>query len=115
MARKIVHQLVDDLDGTLLETGEGETLSFSLGGTAYEIDLSDANARSFRDAFAPYISAGRTVRGARSSGGPARGRRTAGSGQDTAAIREWAKENGHRVSERGRISADVVEAYNAAH
>ena len=38
MARKIVHQLVDDLDGTVLEVGSGETILFSLDGTAYEID-----------------------------------------------------------------------------
>lgn len=30
------------------------------------------------------------------------------------AIREWAAANGHTVSERGRISSSVVEAFNAA-
>ena len=44
MARRIVHQLVDDLDGTILEIGEGETVLFSLDGVAYEIDLTDSNA-----------------------------------------------------------------------
>ena len=61
MARRIVHQLVDDLDGTLLEVGEGETVLFSLDGAAYEIDLTDANAAALRDALAPYISAGRSI------------------------------------------------------
>ena len=49
MARRIVHQLVDDLDGTVLEPGAGETVRFSLDGTAYEIDLADENAAAFRD------------------------------------------------------------------
>ncbi|HZU92839.1 MAG TPA: histone-like nucleoid-structuring protein Lsr2 [Microbacterium sp.] len=32
-----------------------------------------------------------------------------------AAIRAWANDNGYTLSERGRIPAPVVEAYNAAH
>ena len=54
MARRIVHQLVDDLDGTVLEVGEGETVHFSLDGVAYEIDLTEDNAAAFRAALAPY-------------------------------------------------------------
>ncbi len=125
MARRIVHQLVDDLDGTVLEVGSGETVLFSLDGTAYEIDLTEENAASLRDALAPYISAGRSVssrtgagranaaatRG-QSSGGARRQRR---SGQrDYGPIREWAAQNGYTLSERGRVPAAVLEAYDAA-
>ncbi|WP_309129568.1 Lsr2 family protein [Microbacterium sp.] len=113
MARRIVHQLVDDIDGALLEAGEGETVHFSLNGVAYEIDLTTAHADELRDALAPYIDAGRRTTG----GGSTRttsSRRRAPRSADTAAIREWAKANGHKVSERGRISAEVMEAYNAA-
>lgn len=114
MARRIVHQLVDDIDGSLLESGEGETVNFSLNGAAYEIDLNSAHAEELRAALAPYISAGRraTASGAART---AATRRRAGGASDTAAIREWAKANGHKVSERGRISADVTAAYRAAH
>ena len=59
MARRIVHQLVDDLDGSVLEVGEGETVLFSLDGTAYEIDLTDANAAALREILAPYVDAAR--------------------------------------------------------
>jgi len=111
MARRIVHQLVDDIDGTVLEVGDGETVHFSLGGTAYEIDLSIENAEALRTALEPYIAAGRRASvGARSA---APRKRTPSTG-DTAAIREWAQANGHKVSSRGRIPADVVEAYRAA-
>lgn len=113
MARRIVHQLVDDIDGSLLESGEGETVNFSLNGAAYEIDLNSTHAEELRAALAPYIQAGRRA----TAGGAARSattrRRSSGS-SDTAAIREWAKANGHKVSERGRISADVMAAYRAA-
>lgn len=115
MARRIVHQLVDDIDGTVLEVGEGETVHFSVSGIAYEIDLTSANAEEFRSAMEPYIAAAR-----RSSGGAARPsaprkRTAAGRNPEATAIREWAKANGHTVSERGRVPAPVIEAYRAAH
>lgn len=116
MARRIVHQLVDDLDGTVLEVGEGETVLFSLDGVAYEIDLTAGNAESLREALAPFIGAARSVssRGAGSGGSSgARKRRRTGQ-QDYSAIRDWAKKNGYQVSERGRVPASVLEAYEAA-
>ena len=118
MARRIVHQLVDDLDGSVLEIGEGETVLFSLDGVAYEIDLTEGNAAALRDALAPYVAAGRSVgssRGGAGSGSSGGGRKRRRSGQqDYSAIREWAKKNGHQVSERGRVPASVLEAYEAA-
>jgi hypothetical protein len=113
MARKIVHQLVDDLDGTVLEVGEGETLTFSLDGVAYEIDLTDANAAALRDSLAPYVSAGRRISASQSASAAGRKRRRSGQ-QDYSAVRAWAKENGYAVSERGRVPASVLDAYNAA-
>lgn len=123
MARKIVHQLVDDLDGTVLEVGSGETILFSLDGTAYEIDLTDENAAALRDALAPFIAAARSVSaraggrsGSGSSGGSGGARRQKRSGQrDYAPVREWAAQNGYTLSARGRIPAPVLEAYDAAH
>jgi hypothetical protein len=118
MARRIVHQLVDDLDGTVLEPGEGDTVLFSLDGTAYEIDLTDENAAALRDALTPYIEAARPVSSRSGAGGGGmtgnRPRRRTGQ-QDYTAIRAWAKEEGLSVSERGRIPASVLEAYEAAH
>ncbi|GAB2524145.1 Lsr2 family protein [Microbacterium petrolearium] len=113
MARKIVHQLVDDIDGTVLEPGEGETVLFALDGKSYEIDLTEANAATLRDALAPYISAGRRAGGG-SSSGPKQQQRRRGGQKDYGPIREWAKANGYTVSERGRVPASVLEAYEAA-
>lgn len=106
MARRIIHQLVDDLDGTQLEDGQGETVRFGLNGKAYEIDLSAENAAALQEAFAPFVKAGRRQGG---SGAP----RRHGSGRGLDAIRTWARENGYEVADRGRISADVEKAYNA--
>lgn len=113
MARRIVHQLVDDIDGTILGVGEGETIHFSLNSTAYEIDLTTENADAFRKALEPYIAGARRASSSASRGGSSRKRSAAS--PETAAIREWAKANGHDVSERGRIPATVVEAYRAEH
>jgi Lsr2 len=117
MARKVQVILSDDLDENL---SADETVSFSLDGTSYEIDLADKNAKEMRDAFSRYVSAARKVgRGSRSSGGSGGGRgRSAGGRMDreqAGAIRDWARKNGHAVSDRGRIPASVVEAYEAAH
>ncbi len=110
--KKQITQLVDDLDGTVLENGSGSTVRFSLEGRSYEIDLSDANAEKLRSALAPFISAGRSASGAGRSSGARRSSRS--SGGDLAAIRSWAQSNGYSVGDRGRISADVREAYERA-
>jgi hypothetical protein len=118
MARKVQVILSDDLDENL---SADETVSFSLDGTSYEIDLADKNAKEMRDVFSRYVSAARKVgRGSRPSGGgggSSRGRSSGGrmDREQAGAIREWARKNGHSVSDRGRIPASVVDAYEAAH
>jgi Lsr2 len=107
MAQKVQVTLVDDMDGTEAE----ETVRFSVDRVDYEIDLSKKNAAALRDALAPYVGAARRV-GGRRAGGARRGR-SAGNG--TAAIRDWAKAKGYKVSDRGRVPANIVEEYNKAH
>jgi hypothetical protein len=109
MAQKVQVILVDDLDGGSAD----ETVSFALDGVAYEIDLSDKNAAAFRDSFAQYVGLARRV-GGRAAAGRGTSRRKGGDNR-TAQIREWARSNGHKVNERGRIPATVVEAYDKAH
>ncbi|HWU05069.1 MAG TPA: Lsr2 family protein [Streptomyces sp.] len=118
MARKVQVILSDDLDDSI---SADETVTFALDGTTYEIDLSEKNAEEMRDVFGKYVSAARKVSG-RSSGrasGAGRSRATGGGGrmdrEQAGAIRDWARKNGHEVSDRGRIPASVVEAFEAAH
>ena len=114
MARKVQVILSDDLDENL---SADETVSFALDGTSYEIDLAEKNAKELREAFSRYVTAARKVgRGNRASGG-GRSRATGGrmDREQAGAIRDWARKNGHAVSDRGRIPASVVEAYEAAH
>jgi hypothetical protein len=107
LAQQVSVVLVDDLDGSTA----AETVSFGLDGRSYELDLSTDNAAKLRDALAPFAAAARRAgKGTRQR--LARAVRSATNRDKSVAIREWARANGHQVSDRGRISASVVQAYN---
>lgn len=110
MAQKVQVLLVDDLDG-----GEAdETVTFALDGKTYEIDLTTANAEKLRGLLDPYTKGGRRT-GGRATAARAKGRASTGTGNpDTAEIRAWAKENGYNVNDRGRVPAEIREAYEKA-
>jgi hypothetical protein len=107
MAQRVQVLLVDDLDGTQAD----QTVTFALDGVTYEIDLTDANAASLREALEPWAGAAR-----RTSGRAARGtgKTVRANNGETAKIREWAKEQGYQVSDRGRVSAEIRQAYKDA-
>jgi hypothetical protein len=112
MAQKVTVSLVDDLDGSTAE----ETVEFGLDGAAYQIDLSSDNAEKLRDALADFVES------ARRSGGRKRAVKVAAVGrvprvatadrEQNQAIREWARKQGMKVSDRGRIPSEVLDAYN---
>jgi hypothetical protein len=107
MARQVTLNLVDDIDGS----PAAETVSFGLDGRLYDIDLSAAHATQLRDALAAYVAAARRgTSSTRRRRSPAPSR-PAEDREQTAAIRQWARANGQRVSDRGRISRSVLEAY----
>ena len=108
MAQKVQVVLVDDLDGGHAE----ETLTFSLDGVSYEVDLSHDNAAQFRDAMAPYVGHGRRIGGSRRTSSRSAGR--APGSPDPAEVRSWAKAEGIEVNERGRISAELMSRFLAA-
>jgi hypothetical protein len=116
MAQKVTVTLVDDLDGGQAE----ETVEFALDGVSYQIDLSSDNANELRDALANYVSSARRA-GGRKKPGPRPGAARASSGPTSAdreqnqAIRDWARKRGLKVSDRGRIPADIVEQYHQSH
>jgi hypothetical protein len=113
MAKKVTVTLVDDFDG---EGPADETVEFSIDGVSYEIDLSARNAKKLREDLKQWIDAGRRVGGRRRgrTGAPGRAGRGSIDREQSAAIRDWARRNGHKVSTRGRIPAEVIEAFHAA-
>lgn len=112
MVRKVITTLVDDVDGTLIDEGAGETIVFGLDGTTYEIDLTRANSARLRDALAPYISAGRAIRDRPAK--PAFRATTSRRSAELAVIREWASANNYPAPSRGRIPATTIAAYESA-
>jgi hypothetical protein len=109
MAQKVNIILVDDLDGGSAD----ENVKFGLDGVNYEIDLSAANATELRSSLERFIGAARKASG--SSGRTARAKApTGGRSHDSAQIRQWARENGYTVNSRGRIQAEIQEAYQKA-
>jgi hypothetical protein len=111
-------RLVDDLDGEAAD----ETVEFGIDGKSYEIDLSKENAGRLRDALADFVAAARRSGGRRrassGSGSGSGGAGTAPKGrasidrEQNQAIRDWARKRGMKVSDRGRIPAEVLEAYH---
>ncbi|MGV9366042.1 histone-like nucleoid-structuring protein Lsr2 [Amycolatopsis sp. NPDC003731] len=110
MAQKVLVEILDDIDGS----AAAQTVQFGLDGVTYEIDLSNENAAALRDELARYVGAGRRIGGRKVR--VATGQSTAASSdrERNQQIRAWAGANGYEISERGRLSSEVVSAYERA-
>jgi hypothetical protein len=107
MAQQQTVTFIDDLDGKPITDNDDPTVRFALDGKEYQIDLNDKNQEKLRKALSPFIEkAQRVGRNGRA------GKRTQVS--NAAHIRAWAKDNGFDVPDRGRIPADVKDAYEQA-
>lgn len=115
VARRAVVELVDDIDGTVFGDA-GESIHYAVDGVEYEIDLKGEHAKEFRDALDYYIAHSRRVGGRKHRSN----RVTDPSGStprtgEVKKIREWAREHGYEMPSRGRIRADIVQAFHDAH
>lgn len=111
MAQKVNIVLIDDIDGSEAT----ETVVFGLDGTNYEIDLNEDHASALRDALASYVGHARKASSTRRRRSGSSSTASKDSGPSAKEIREWAKSAGYDVPDRGRVSAEVREAYDAAH
>jgi hypothetical protein len=115
MATQTHVTLIDDIDGS----SAVETVAFGLDGADYEIDLNEKNAKKLRDVLANYTANARQVGGRRNRSRSARvtgkAARSGSSKEQLSAIRDWARSQGYEVSDRGRLSAAVVQAFEDAH
>jgi nucleoid-associated protein Lsr2 len=113
MAQKVITEFIDDIDGSPAE----RTFTFAVDGTNYEIDLSTENIAEFKSAIGGFIESARKIKGS------SNGRRTRSSGtnngrqsrEQTQAVREWARQHGHNISNRGRIPSTIQQAFDQAH
>jgi hypothetical protein len=106
MVKHVVETVLDDIDGSK----NAATYTFALNGEEWSIDLSDKNAKKLSSALEPFITAGKKVGGRKKARGNSKGTR-----KDLADVRAWGQANGHSVSERGRVPAALLNAYDAAH
>ncbi len=107
MAKTVITMLTDDLDGSEAD----ETVSFAFRGTSYEVDLSAKHANEFEKAIGKYLDMAQKV----SSGRVGRGTSRRPAGPAAGDIRSWARDNGFEVNDRGRVPAEVREAFEAVH
>ena len=114
MASKVQVLLVDDVDGGAAT----ETVTFGLDGTTYEIDLSGKHAKQLRYGLTSWVEHSRKIGRA---GGKARSGLTTTARAahltdrpDLTEVRSWARQNGFEVSDRGRVSGKVLQAYQDA-
>lgn len=109
MAQKTIVTMVCDIphdsevDGT-------ESVSFAFDGSAYEIDLCGAHSKEIREklsSFADYARKASTLN---------RGKRArVSAGRRSGDVRQWARQHGYEVSERGRIPTKILSDYESAH
>ena len=116
MARKVVVEMVDDIDRTAFGE-DGESIHYAVDGIEYVIDLKDEHAKELRETFDYYIThstrvGGRKHRSDRPANPTTAGRRPRG---ETQKIRAWAIEQGYELSSRGRIPAEIEQVFHAAH
>jgi Lsr2 len=112
MARTVTVAITDDIDGS----ADAETVTFGYQGQQFEIDLAEKNHVAFLASLQPFIAAAHVDSGRRRSrGSAAAGRSRGASSVDRAAVRAWAEKQGMQVAVRGRISAELLEKYQAAH
>jgi hypothetical protein len=108
LTRVLVERLVDDVDGLT------ETLDFSYRGVDYQIDLSARNARTLDKLLAPLLEGSRRS-DMRSATQPRPVANAPSHAPQAKAVRAWAKDQGIKVSDRGRVATDVMNRYRDAH
>ncbi|MDQ6840150.1 MAG: Lsr2 family protein [Actinomycetota bacterium] len=112
MAQKMQVLLTCDLDEDDIEAVE--TVTFGYEGTNYAFELCADHLEEFNNVMQGYVASARRAEGQRRSRSGA-GARSSANREDPGAMREWARGAGYEVSDRGRIPAEIRDAYDAAH
>ena len=110
MAQRTIVTLTSDLSDKEIPKDGGRTVNFALDGVTYEIDLLTKEVDQLAEALTPYMENGRRLA---KNGKPFKSSTVAPKRNDLDDVRAWAKENGYKVSDRGRIAKSVLDAYDA--
>lgn len=105
MAQKVTIELLDDLDGSVAVG----TFAFTHNGMDYEIDLNETHLAEYEEMFRTLADNARRVGGKRKYTKREPGQVKGSS--NTHAAREWLRNAGHEVKDRGRIPAHLMNLY----
>ncbi|MCH8614389.1 histone-like nucleoid-structuring protein Lsr2 [Arsenicicoccus dermatophilus] len=112
MAQRVQVILEDDITGDPAD----ETVRFALDGVEYEIDLTTEHATKLREDLSSWIGHGRrTTTRKTSTRGASRGTTSSADRRRNGEMRAWLREQGHQISQVGRISRELQDLYDAAH
>lgn len=117
MASKTFVELIDDITGEPAT----ESVRFGLDGIDYTIDLSEDNAAELRSRLAAFVESAQRMKhtkGGTTARATEKRERSSKPGlgrEQNQAIREWARAQGEKVNERGRIPAELVVRFQEAH
>ncbi|WP_258234008.1 histone-like nucleoid-structuring protein Lsr2 [Brevibacterium oceani] len=89
---------------------DAATVTFGLGGTWYEIDLTDEEQKELQKRFTDYLKAGRKAQAK-----PSNRFVPDTTPEEREEIRAWAKENGYELADYGKIPNKIYKAYQEAH
>jgi len=103
MTKKTVEKFYSDLSGEEIVSAN-PTATFSLDGTAYEMELTVAERATLSDAMSQYIGAARQVSR----------KTTPKSGTSAATVRAWAIKQGIQIPAKGRIPLEIQAAFDKA-
>ena len=105
--KRIIHELISDLSGRPAD----ETVTFSIDGVAYEIDLTEAEAFKLRNMLQPYVKNGQKAAKTGKTGRVVLGSGSSSRTQQLREVRAWCRDNGYNVPGYGRVPAELWEAY----
>lgn len=114
MAKQIITNIIDDLDGSEAD----ETVSFALDGVGFDIDLNTKNAKVLRDFLEKYMEAGTRTGRVEGKHAQIRGYRPTTvqntlNREQNQKIRTWAENNGWELADRGRIPQVIIDAFES--
>jgi hypothetical protein len=108
----MAHQIAVTVTCDICGSAKGaQTRSISLDGKTLEIDLCAKDSKGLDKVAGKFVPHARKV----TRRSATTGRRTITDRQHSANVREWAKGQGFKISDRGRIPENVEREFAAAH
>lgn len=112
MAQRVITETVSDFSGETLTSEDSFTIEVHYEGKLYRLDGTQDEVEQIAqylkpDQVVPSSGTGRSAKRADSGSGLSK--------EELAQARKWLRDQGHELSDRGRIKADLLKLYTDAH